>query len=264
MKNQKLDSFVIIPRKIKNDYYEGKISRPERNLLTWLRVIGNPYGIAEVSLEGLANDTYNNSADKNYINKTLLSLKRKRYIWYQDRAGRRGSFEVHLDDWPMKNGEIKILDCYFEQAVGRGESKDKTTAMAEAKPENVSCNQNLGREKSIANKQNCDKLSSQSTRGCDNDTEIDKDNETKSPCLDESDLSLAKFRVDSYEKKICKEIALATGDRDVAFCYGTYKKHGLDVLIDAFEEFKNSDGRMIDDPPSFFNYLVQERLDKIL
>lgn len=131
MQKEKIANYVILPRSIVSDYRNGRISIPERNLLTWLRSNGNPYGIANVDLELLSKETFNTKVDKSYINRLMLSLKSKRYIWYQERKGRRGSFEVHMGDWILPTSEIRHLNKYFDQPVVRSDGVTKANSNPE-------------------------------------------------------------------------------------------------------------------------------------
>lgn len=98
----------------KSDYHNGKITIPERNLYLWLRVCINPDGVAIVSLETLAKESFNKPVNKNYIKKLLLSLKSKKYIRYSDRMWHRCSFELYIDDFIRINKDIKTFDKYLE------------------------------------------------------------------------------------------------------------------------------------------------------
>ena len=110
MEEQEMSNYVILPRSIAKDYRDGRLTIAERNLYFWLRISGNPYGIAHVDMDNLAKESFNSSVDKSYINKLLLSLKSKRYVWYKERKGRRGSFELHMGDWILPSKQIKTLE----------------------------------------------------------------------------------------------------------------------------------------------------------
>lgn len=105
--------YVPMPRTIYRDYYNGKITKPERNLLMWIRLTADMRGVCHCSMKGLAEDAFNNSVSVSYTNKLLRSLMSKRYLWYQDRNGRRGTFEVHVSDWLQKGGGVKKIDHLF-------------------------------------------------------------------------------------------------------------------------------------------------------
>ena len=89
----------------------GELSKAMFDVYVWTRLACNAYGIAQISLEDIANDAL--TGDKNYANKILIELRRKKLIWYADRQGRRGSFEIHHDKFPMLNGQIKSLNKFF-------------------------------------------------------------------------------------------------------------------------------------------------------
>jgi hypothetical protein len=142
MEEPKLN-YTTNPRQIWWNWEEGLISTPERNLLYVLRAQGNPYGFCSVDMGILARDAFNTSVDKNYINKLLLSLRSKRYIWYKNRKGRRGSFQVHLDLWLLKEGNLKTLDKHFEQDAVRGTDAVETTTQTEVGTDNPQGSQRI-------------------------------------------------------------------------------------------------------------------------
>jgi hypothetical protein len=148
------DSFIIIPRSVLGDYQKGLITIVERNLLCWLRLNGNPYGIASINLEVLAKETFNRQVDKSYINRLLLSLKSKGYIWYLERKGRRGSFEVYLDNWPRPDKSIQHLDGHFEQSMVRRESMGEVVDKSEVGEQVGAQRQRLSPSKGLGPKPN--------------------------------------------------------------------------------------------------------------
>src|SRR3989344_9289468 len=139
MDSHKLESFITVSRSILSDLRNGKLTKPEFDALLMLRMQGNPYGIAPVSHEGLAADLRIN---KNNATKLMLALKGKKYIHYDARPGRRGSFEVHLDEWPTphKNSEgkmvIKRLENYILiNSMGTASTTEQVTQQAEVQTE---------------------------------------------------------------------------------------------------------------------------------
>lgn len=105
--------FVVMPRYILKHNREGLISNPERNLLVYLRQNADLVGVSVCTMQGIADEAFNSKVEACYINKLLRSLKRKRYLWYRDRNGRRGSFEIHFPDLFLKNGKIKKIDHFY-------------------------------------------------------------------------------------------------------------------------------------------------------
>jgi len=264
METAKIDNYTITPRYIAADYRSGKLTIPERNLLLWLRVNGSPYGITIVDMASYARETFNAPVGKSHINRLLLSLKSKKYIWYMDRAGRRGSFDVHMGDWILPSKQLKTLDKHFGDIADRGESPDEVVTDAEVGTENPSVSQSLISEKSVSNKSQIRSQISELIRGYDNDTNTDKNKEKESlgslP-IKKRDYSVGGFKPTSMEEQECLDIAKFIGESEVSFCLGTYNKYGMNILEKAKEEFINSDGYDKQNPPAFFNAVVQQFID---
>lgn len=172
----KLDNFVIFRRQIASDVRDGLITRAEFNALAWCRLNANPYGVFIANLEVLNDELFNGERTKNYINKLLLNLKKKGYLYFKNRAGRRGSFEIHFGDWPLpNNGGVKTLDRFFSKKSDQ--NQDPTESVPDTEP-----SQSLGGSSQsideIKNqiKQNLYGYSSDDEfRGTDTDTDIYKD-----------------------------------------------------------------------------------------
>jgi hypothetical protein len=145
--HNKLESFITVPRSILADLRSGKLSKPEFDALLMLRMQGSPYGIAPISLAGIADDLRIN---KNNATKLMLALKGKKYIHYDPRPGRRGSFEVHLDEWPTprKDSEGKMVIKRLERGMlinstGTALTTEQVTQQAEVQTEDESAGQRL-------------------------------------------------------------------------------------------------------------------------
>ena len=259
----KLNNFVFLPRYIASDYRNGKISIPERNLWLWMRSCVSPYGIVTVSMETLAKETFNKPVDKNYINKILISLKSKRYIWYSDRTGRRGSFEIHMGDLMLPSKTIKTLDRYFDADGIRGEDLLENIGVPEVETEVAELSQSFNIKNTVTPASESREKIRALIRGLDNDKEKDKNNDKESLeslSNKKRDFSVGGFIPESVEEQRCLNLATKLGDAGVGFYYGTYKKYGMGPLEKAWEEFKKSDGYNKDNPPAFFNSLVQLEL----
>jgi hypothetical protein len=176
MESKKLN-YTTLPRQILSDWENGKLSNPERNLLFFLRSKGNPFGYCSVEMGALAIDAFNSPVDKSYINKLLLSLRSKRYIWYENRKGHRGSFQVHLDLWLMKDGGLRMLDQYFSQTPVRNKEVEVTQNQTEDEEEDEELSQrSKDLIKSIRAIAGGKKMNA-SVRGYDNDNENKKEND---------------------------------------------------------------------------------------
>lgn len=100
----KLLNFVLFPRYLVEEYLQGSINFKELFYITFIRANADPYGVTKTSLDALAIDF---KEKKNTVTKTLRSLKRRKYLDYDDRPGRRGTFQIHLDFWKLPDKSIK-------------------------------------------------------------------------------------------------------------------------------------------------------------
>lgn len=104
-KKELLSDFVLFERSLLRNFRDGEITRNEFITYCYIRLLCNPYGVALVSLENIKNDLLIGGS-VNYCNKILLSLKKKKYIHFDVRRGRRGSFNVLFGFWKLPNGKI--------------------------------------------------------------------------------------------------------------------------------------------------------------
>ena len=133
MKGEKSEDWVPFQRKIARDYRNRIITRDELSVFFWLRINANSFGISTTSLSDLSDDALRKQGKENYINKLLLSLKKKRYLYYPKRSGCRGSFEVHFADFFLPNGAISSLDKFFTTDLVR--SDDVPDIINKSEPE---------------------------------------------------------------------------------------------------------------------------------
>lgn len=104
------NDYVKLPRSIKTALVDGLLEFEEYALLVWLWLIANPRsGRAHVSYAGLAKDFKDRYA-KNRINKFMLELKRKKWVWFASQQGRRSSFNVDIGNYPLSDGTFKYAD----------------------------------------------------------------------------------------------------------------------------------------------------------
>lgn len=263
--------FITIPKEYASDYRERRITKPERQMLEWLRQLANPYGIAVVDLGSLANDCLSRGVDKNYANKVLLSLKRKRYIYYEERSGRRGSFEVHQDWWPLPNkGKTglpairRITGLFGGKDTVRGDGATDTLDTSEVHTE-----VDEQKQRSDDVKDAIDALDNvfsiePSFRGSYTDTDKEKENETNRPLAPfnknakKRNLSVDTFRPQSDEEEELRAIAIELDETDMAFLLGTKTKHGL-VVINRVLDHCRSSGALTnaENKAALFNSILQ-------
>lgn len=112
-------TYLRLFRFLMDDFLEHELSLDEMIVLIWLQWKANPVnGVIHVNYAGLAVD-FQGRYSKNHINKIVLSLKRKRYIWFKGQSGRKGSFIIEIDYYPLSNGSFKDISNRFGQSGGR-------------------------------------------------------------------------------------------------------------------------------------------------
>ncbi len=163
-------SFVILDRKLKSDILSKKISKPELALLVWIRLNANPYGVATINLQSLKEDWFENSTNINSVNKLMLNLKRKEYLFYPHRSGKSGSFEVRLPGFilPKSGVPTSIKKDIEDEKKHIVEKVDKNTQRL------IMPTQRLIKEEETVEQGKKRFFSTMENRGNNTDTEIKK------------------------------------------------------------------------------------------
>lgn len=263
MKNNNENSWVPFPRKIRADRLDGLITPSECDLYLWLRLSANPYGIASISFEGLVADFAQRGWSKNHLNRLVLSLKTKRYLHYEARSGRRGSFQVRFADFLVPGGGITELKDLNKSGLGRGVGTGTGAPVAEEPPDIPASNQSFESYKDDISKL-VQQFSMDKDRGSNNDTETKKENKINR-CNEEErkDMPVSRFNPQSYEEQQCKEIALELGEKTMDFLLGTRHKHGMGVIEEAWGEWQRMSGKKkqeVENRAAYFNGIVESIL----
>lgn len=261
-----LKNYVVVPRVVAADYRNGRINRAELQTYLWMRINGNPYGIAYMSLETVAEDVFGSSKKKNYVNKIMLSLKSKRYIFYEQRSGRRGSFEVHFGEWivPGKNEAgkpiIKSLDHLFADAAVRRPRLVLNNPHSEEYAEDALQFQSFESQTEQEDTNDSSQESDDDFRSPDNDKDNETDTETKrTSAYGRHSFSLNEFVPKSYEEELCLAFARELGEEDMGFILGSLKKHGIRTIeVALLKTRKAMNEDYVEDPCRLFNYLVRQ------
>ncbi|MCB9812715.1 hypothetical protein H6778_03605 [Candidatus Nomurabacteria bacterium] len=169
-----------------------------------------------------------------------------------------------MGDWLLSGGKIKTLNHFFTDEIGRGLTPNKEEIEPEVKVEFHAHSQRFHPKNIIVNKGSKFKQVGEIIRGPNNDTntEKEKDNRSLPSSPQKVKLHTNHFVPETYEEEKCLKIAMQVGDTQIGFYLNVYRKHGTGVLEDAFDEFEKLDGRHKNNPPAFFNSLVQKRLGK--
>lgn len=264
--NEPLQDYVIMPRQIARDYRNGILRRADREVYVWMRINANPYGIAVVTLDSIAQDVFGGSKTKNYVNQILLKLKKQKYIFYEQRAGQRGSFEVHFGDWLLPGKDesgktrVKSLAQYFEKAKARRKKLELINPKTENYTEVGEDFQRSDEQNTLANEGQGAHSPTEQNRGPDNDTDTETENEKNHGRLPSvnRDLSIEGFSARSHEEEICHVIAKEIGEEDMRFIIGSLKKYGIQVIEAAYIRLQRALKKGgVDNPRKLFNHIVQ-------
>ena len=195
------NDYVKLPRSIKTALVDGYLRFEEYSILVWLWINANPRtGRAHVSYAGLSKD-FKEKYSKNHINRLMLNLKRKKWVWFTGQQGRRSSFHVDIANYPLSNGSFVDLEVRSKQKSGRSESDIPEQSPAEVPTEVGDVQQKLKDEKNAL----VDRFSftSESSFGRSPKNENEKENKnnrsTRRP--------VRNFMPKTFEEEKCLEIA---------------------------------------------------------
>lgn len=190
--------FVAVGRHFRDHYINKELTFLEYHLLMWLMMSATPKtGSVSTSYAALEAD-FGGKYNKNSINKVMLSLKRKRYIWFRDHAGSRASFNVYIGSFLLRSGNLSDISDYFESRKSRGETLLGKSMSKEVREELLPVKKRSGQlEKTVAKANRVTTLSSEG-RGCDYKNENDNENNNKNRGFPKS------IRRDLEEKGVIK------------------------------------------------------------
>ena len=269
---QKIKDFVAIPRKIKDDHLEGKLSRNELDVLIWIWFNTNPYnGYFTADYMALERE-FHNRINYNNMRKIISSLRRKQWICFLSHKGRKGSFPIYPIDFLLTNGQIQSLD-YLKDKLSittQSQSKEQPDTQPEHKLEGQ--NHNFKEQKEGLIKQfSVDNQAPQITTPYnDNNTETNNligkkkylEKSVNRFSSNEKRIPVDSFLPHNYEEEKCKEIAKALGEKDLRYLLSRLKKLGgfnvIERVWGVYEE--NVEKKDIKNPPAYFNDLLEKEL----
>jgi len=258
----KLENFVIFPRSILDRLRRGELSRNEFMALCYIRLSGNPFGIAVASLENIRNDVFRGKVSLNYCNKLMLSLKRKRLIYYEERSGRRGSFEVHLGDWSLPNKEVKTLDHFFGQEPVRGEGKTLSVVSQTSPAPSQSLE---GMKQQLVERLSMNSaLHSVRPSYTDTETDIETNGnrEAHNGINPDRLVRVNEFVPMKQEEEACWKIARALGEEHINPMLALYTKHGINVLLVACGLLQeDAQKKQIENKGAYFEAIVKRLVE---
>ncbi len=259
MEQEKPKPYITNPRFLASDFKSGKITRNELLLLLWLRLNTNPFGILTVNLSAIQEDIFYDTKNNNYANKLMLSLLSKRYLYYENRQGRRGSFEVHFGDWLLPNKTIRNIDHCFNQGEVRSESgemvKDSVEVSHKLKAVSQKSNDNNIPTNNIVSGSQLNR----EVRSHYNDNDKDKE---KDDIVAFKGIMVDDFRPESYQELRCQEIAKELGEEHINFLLSIKKKYGFGIIEKAWGLYREDrdKGKKIVNPPAYFQGIIKQTL----
>ncbi|MGB2580624.1 MAG: hypothetical protein WBC83_02920 [Minisyncoccia bacterium] len=262
---EKLENYVIFQRKISADYRNRIITLDEFSVYVWLRLNANPYGISVTSLSSLSDDLFRAQKSENYMNKVLLSLKKKRFIYYKKRAGCRGSFEVRLGDFLLPTKGVTSLDKFFEAENGRDVDVPEGSLKSELVQSFDAPSQNLNTIKSDIKALVSSFSIDGNGRGSNNDTDTNKNNNknrTAVVSFKKEDIYTKSFKPTSFEEQECLNIGITLGEKKMNYILSIYHRYGFHIIEEAVGIYNDRITTTIDNKPAFFNSIVQDILGR--
>jgi len=244
------NDYVKLPRSIKTALVDGYLRFEEYSVLVWLWINANPKnGKAHVSYAGLSKD-FKEKYSKNHINRLMLNLKRKKWVWFPVQQGRRSSFHVNIASYPLSNGTFTDLERCRKQKSGRSEDDTDEHLVAEAPTEVDAVLQKLESEKSALVERFSFNSKSSFGRSSKNDNEKENKNNrsTRRP--------VRSFSPRTFEEERCLEIARYLEEADMSFMLSALKKYGLTRLEHAYEKLKQTPSGTIQNKGAYFNSLL--------
>jgi hypothetical protein len=252
----KLSSFVPFPKEYAEALRSGNLAPAEFLILCYVRILSSPYGIASVSFENVINDILLGKT-KNYANKIMLSLKSKKRIYYQDRSGRRGSFDVYLPDIRTPEGKITSIEKYF---IGNviGDSEEPTPRGYKDSQSYAISNQSFRSENGQENKGPFAHTSKEQIRGPYNDKDKDNLNTLGKKLFKGTPVS--NFFPRDNEEERTKEIALAIGETYIEPLLKVTRGKGFWYVEKAYDLYKEDveRGKKVVNPPSYVYGIIKK------
>lgn len=254
-----IEPYIPIQRFVTSDYRNGKITRNELILYWWLRNNANPYGITSTSLEAIVADFFPD-VGVNYINRLLLSLRSKRYLYYPSRQGRRGPFEVRFGHWKRPDDTYVTLDNFFEYELVRSKDENTSGPDTEASKSLDVPSQKSGHTNNLVIQSQTDISKGQGVRTSYNDKDTDNSNDLN---IDSKNYQIkiltATFKPDSPDEARCLEVAQWLEEPGMDLILSCLEKFGIHKINRIFGDMKElSRTTHFENRGAYFNSLMHK------
>lgn len=273
MPQEPIKDFVILPRRIRDDYLKGKLTRNEFDVLIWIWFNTNPVnGYFSADYKALVRESQNRITYDN-MRKIISSLRKKQYIYFLNHKGRKGSFPIYPIGFLLTNKKIQTLDYVKNKLSITIQSQSNTQPNTKLKHNSRGQYHNFKEQKRglIKRFSMNSKSPKITTPYTDNDTKtnitIDKDKPLKASKIDSSPkegIPVNTFFPHTHEEQRCLEIAEALGEKDLRYLLSRLKKYGLNPIEKVWGIYKEDVNKGdIKNPPAYFNTLLEKEIESM-
>lgn len=256
--------FVRIYRPIIEDYrIHKKLTINEFVVLLWLYFMANPHnGLVNTSYSALSAEL-SGKFSTNEMNKLCLSLKSKKYIYFDRQQGRRSSFNILIDNYPLSCGAFKQVYDKGESISSRTEDRGDDSSQTDVPPEMGNALQKLESDK--YNLVQALSVNRKTSRGRSTNIEINnyKNNEVKLKAdYSKRSLNISQFEPETPAEEICKEIAENIGENNLKQLFDIKSRHGFEVIAVVYDEVRTilESENGVEDPKKFFYSRLREEI----
>lgn len=258
-KQNKMSDFVALPRKIRDDYIDGKLTNNEYLVLVWIFHNTNPYnGRYHVNYKMLA-ECLKNTISYESIRKIISNLRKSQHIHFDNHKGRKGLFAIYPLNFLLTNKEIQTMQYLLSNKPGDTDTPSPSTARTDASQTKEVSNHNFQIEKGkLANSLSADRKCSPFTTSY-NDNEIENNSDTDKIVNESSKrIDPNTFVPKTKEEEICLQVARHLEEIDMRFCLSCLKKYGYERMLKACEYMEKLPEGHIKNPRKYFNKLIKE------
>lgn len=258
------NSWINFPRKIKSYYLNSEISHGAYLTYLHLRLNSNPFGITIISLDDIRSDVFKNKVTKNSVNKYILELKNQKLIWFEQRRGSRGSFEIRHEEFFLPDGNITNLQKYFDN-LQLVDTENNNTNLSEL--DRINQNSQALDEITMRGKNAPEYFSKVTTPNKDKNKEKDNINTVVKSTFKEESYKcknpIESYKPTSYEEKQICEFLKELGVSCLDFATSQFRAGNMWAFEKAIIEFKETvieTGRNIEDPAGYYFGIVKRLL----
>lgn len=290
------ETYVKVPRGLRNDLQNGLLTLDEYNIILWLMLNANCYnGIAVTCYEALVNEMSIKGAEpKNKVNKIMLSLKKKCYIWYPPQQGKKSRFQVVINGYHLALGGQKDISVLFEQEESISMEKDKHVRRKKfaelMKNGELTTRDSVWQKQKLEDENDVDKaednelevvgIKRSANNDNDNDKNRNKDKETSTSAIigtvkkvdydsgfiDRASDSVKYYKPKNEDERTCLMVAKWLGEQGMSFILSRLRKldYNTDKIVEAFEETRKM---VVEDPLSYhpgryFNTVLEKKMQE--